>query len=148
MKAVFVLLSLFSVQAFACPDFTGSYICQNEEGGDEGSYAMVMTQRPTAGGAIYTSTVDGESEDLIIDGKPHMADPEQPKIIYVGKCERSVVKVNVKGPIEEDGQAIGSMKSDVQYFMSGNKLMTKSVTTINYQGQQYSQSLESYCTKR
>jgi hypothetical protein len=147
MKLAIVLFSLFSVQAWACPNFTGSYVCQNEEGGDEGSYAMTMTQRTANSGTIYTSTIDGEASDLIVDGKPHVADPEQPKIIYVAKCQGSVVKVEMNGPVEEDGQIVGSMKSNMDHFMSGAKLMTKGKNIITYMGQEFTQDVESYCTK-
>ncbi len=147
MKLAFVLFSLFSVQAWACPNFIGTYNCQNEEGGDDGSYTMSMTQRTTNSGTIYTSTIEGESTDLIVDGKPHVADPEQPKILYVAKCQGSVVNVEMNGPVEEDGQVVGSMKSNMDHFMSGNKLMTKGTTVITYQGQQFSQDVETYCAK-
>lgn len=145
MKSVLLLVSLFSVQAFACPNFAGTYTCQNEDGMNE---TMVLTQKAIPGGMRYTSTVNGVSEDMDADGKPHVADPSEPKVTYVAKCNGAKVNSVVTGPLEEEGQVVGSMKIVSDHFMSGNKLVTKSKMTINYGSDVYEQEEESACVKK
>ena len=68
MKAFVILFSLISVQAFACPNFTGTYTCKDEDGRP---YKSVITQRNIKGGTIYTTVENGETFEFIVDGKQH-----------------------------------------------------------------------------
>ncbi len=144
MKALVLIFSLLSVQAFACPNFTGTYTCQDEE---TGSYQMDITQRNISGGTVYTSVENGETYEFIVDGKSHVADPEQPNVVYVANCSGNIVNSVTSGPLEEDGQTVGSMKAISETFLRGNDLVTKSKATIIYGDQEFQQDYESSCSR-
>lgn len=64
MKILSLVLFLVSVKAFACPNFTGNYTCQDQSG----SWDMSLTQTEENGVTVYHQTAQDSEGTFIADG--------------------------------------------------------------------------------
>lgn len=125
MKAVIALVALFSVQAFACPNLTGTYSCTYEGQTEQ----IQMSQTETNGVTVYTMKNPNDPNDqggsLPADNVVYkLEDSEQFKNGTIrGWCEGEAFKIEQIGSYFDQGQHIGDLQAVISMSLNGGNLV-------------------------
>lgn len=101
-KFVTLVAFFFGSVAFACPDLSGTYICE----GEDGKYEATISQKVVNGVTVYTMTEDGESTDIAADGKPITSVEKDGEYVFtmqqVASCTADALKIDVNMTLSDD----------------------------------------------
>ncbi len=75
-----------STSAFACPDLAGTWTCTDHEGKTS---TTAVTQEAIPNGMKYTTTENGESQDLFVDGVSRTAEDADMTTTMMATCTSS-----------------------------------------------------------
>ena len=125
MKAVIALFALYGIQAFACPNLTGTYSCTYE-----GQTSQVqLSQTETNGVTVYTMKDPNDPADqggsLPADNVVYkLEDSEQFKNGTLrGWCEGEAFKIEQTGSYFDQGQHIGDIQAILTMSLSNGNLV-------------------------
>jgi len=97
MKNLVVLaLSFLSLSLLACPNFSGSFTCQEKlADGSLESYDLTVTQN----GNVFTTTDDVGTQDIIADGVRRSFEDA---FFITATCSRNAINSTIEGTIPAD----------------------------------------------
>lgn len=116
LRIVTVLAALFSVQAFACPDLTGTFTCKYSDGSQE---TMNITYRTENGVSYYKY----DSAEFAADGTVYpLQDSDNLKNgTFAATCSDDVtLKENIKGDYYYQGTNYGPLDMIINVSLSSN----------------------------
>ncbi|MCP4912297.1 MAG: hypothetical protein GY909_04195 [Oligoflexia bacterium] len=128
MKKLLVLLSVvFGMSAFACPDFTGKYMCETEDGQlDE---TTIVTN-----GNVYTMTDNEGTQTVVADGQERRGDEGMMEKAF---CDGDAMVLVAKGDFDGNSFSATSRTRKI----NGNLV---SEVKINFNG--YEENQTQVCT--
>jgi hypothetical protein len=145
VRGIILLISLLSVQAFACPQIQGTFSCENEETGQ--MEPVSVSTRSIVNGAVYTITSNESAEEMIADGQPHEI-PEAEGAEYVATCIGAKVRALVHAPIfDEEGTQVGEYNARNEYYLQRQNLVTESRISLTIGTETEVQELTTICQR-
>lgn len=145
MRILASLALLVSVNAFACPDLTGSFTCTNQDGTTS---TLAMSQENKDGVTIYN--YDGQS--LPADGQVYKMDDSQnlKDGTIKATCDDNANTMNTEilGKYYENGEFAGDLTLDIAMSLdaSSNLLQVYTGKIVN-QGGDYPINQQMTCTR-
>jgi hypothetical protein len=143
LRTVTVLALLFSAQAFACPNLTGSYTCKAQDGS---SSTLVLSQTLTNG--VTTYSYAGSS--VVADNKAY---PIPDDANLKGGTQRAwcaddvTLTLELLGKYWNNGAYFGDLKLDLAVTKAGVDLKQVSTGNITNTGGTYPINNDMTCTK-
>jgi hypothetical protein len=146
MRILAALGLLVSVNAFACPDLTGSYTCKYQDGTSE---TMTFSQQDNKDG-VTVYNMNGEN--LPADNQVYnMQDSQNLKNgtfrLWCDQANSAILDAEVLGQYYDQGQYYGDLTLDMAYSLDNGNL--KQVTTGSLKGAAGQQPIndEMTCTR-
>ena len=147
-KALLVAIAAFSTYAFACPNLTGNYQCQDEQE----TWGIQVTQSVRGGVTTYSVTDDdGVTTSVIADGvsRPMPADPDFREGMMAATCMGNQLGIESTGKIYMEDQYVGFV--DLQLVMSigngGNLIQDADGTLTLSDGEVWDLDSSMTCTR-
>jgi microcystin-dependent protein len=141
-KSLVLAALLMGSTAFACPDLSGTYVCQSEQGPVE----SVVTQAVVNGVTVFTETSGGESSSMAADGKAVTSVEKEEGVVYtmtqVATCSADALNIDINLVVaDEAGNKLGEVTALAAVSLDASKNL-QTVTTS--QGQ----SETTVCTRK
>jgi hypothetical protein len=138
-KFIAVAALLLGSTAFACPDLSGTYVCEQDGQKTEN----VVAQSEAAGVTTYTATEDGETTTLVADGKPYTEVETEEDYVYttttVATCAADALNLDINLDLtDKAGNKMMTVKAKAVVSLDANKNL-QLVTTDDQSGQTQTQ---------
>ncbi len=122
MRTIAALLLLVSVNAYACPELTGSYTCTYQDGSSE---VLSISQENKDGVTVYNYNGSMIPADNKVYPVPD--DETLKQATFRAWCETATLKGNIVGKYYNNGALFGDLDMTLSLSLDGTSL--KSVTT-------------------
>ncbi len=133
MRILASLALLFSVQAFACPNLTGSFTCTYQDGSSE---TVTISQADKAGVTVYNYN----GSDIPADNMTYQIpdDESLKQATFRAWCENESLKGNIVGKYYNNGSYFGDLNMVLDLALEGNNLKsTTSGSLVDTSGKSY-----------
>jgi hypothetical protein len=128
MKTLAITISfLISASAFACPQISGNYTCQTQDG----PQITVIQQSTAADGDIF----DIDGYQFKADGVSYPENSEEFIGTIATACNPTTVNITIIGDVIENGSKIGSTNLTQSMYMENGSLVQDLNGVFDYQGQ-------------
>jgi hypothetical protein len=121
MRKLAAIALLFSAQAFACPDLTGSFTCTYQDGSSE---KVTISQSLVNGVTVYNYNGSEIPADNV--ARPMQDDQSIKSATFRAWCEASSLKGNLIGKYYNNGSEFGDLNMVMTFALDANNL--KSIT--------------------
>jgi len=143
MRKLAALVLLFSAQAFACPDLTGSFQCQYQDGSTE---TVSITQANKSGVMVYNYNGTEIPADRITYDVPDEENIREGK--FTAWCDDDVtLKANLNGKYWSQGNYIGDLTMDMFFSIENGNLKTTSNGVLKTGNGDYPVDSNVVCTR-
>ena len=145
MRLIAALALLVSVNAYACPDLSGSFTCTYQDGTTE---AITISQDNKDGVTVYRYN----NSDLPADNQVHpIADSQNIKNgtfrAWCDEKEATLLQTEILGKYYQDGSYYGDLTMDMAMSLSGNDLHQVTNAKIVNSGGTYPSTGETTCVR-
>jgi hypothetical protein len=128
MKTLVIALSfLISGSAFACPQISGNYTCQTQDG----PQITVIQQSTAVDGDIF----DIDGYQFKADGVAYPENSEEFTGTIATACTANAVDITIIGDVIENGTKIGSTNLTQSMYMENGSLIQDLNGVFEYEGQ-------------
>lgn len=117
MKIIIALAAAFSVQAFACPNLTGSYTCDYGNGQTE---QMTISQEERNGVTFYKYNNDEFAADGTV--YPLQDSAELKQGTFKAWCESTILKNQIMGKYYNNGSYFGDLDMTMDLTLNNGNL--------------------------
>lgn len=143
MRKLAAIALLFSVQAYACPELTGSYTCAYQDGSSE---VVTISQELKDGVTIYTHNGSQIPADNVAYPVPDDANLRE--ATFRAFCsDEATLTANLVGKYFQDGQYFGDLNMTSNFTLDGANLKQVTTGTLKNQGGEYPLNSEMVCTR-
>lgn len=130
MKKFVFLAAFTTVNAFACPDLTGSYQCNNEDG----QSIIQIQQSEENGSTAYAITTNGEVSYVIPDNTEYTGEDGTKVRMW---CESNQVRINIQAVDTEAGPWVANLA----YYQDESKNLVNDISiTLKSTGENFKTS--------
>lgn len=142
MRTLLAVLLLGSVQAFACPNLTGSFTCTYSDGSSE---VLNITQEAKEGVTTYNINQSLTPADNVIYTVPD--DETLKEGTFRAWCNDDVtLKGELIGKYYDQGSFFGDLLLNIDYSLDGANLKQVTTGTLTSANGQYPINAETVCT--
>ncbi len=143
MRTIAALALLISVQAWACPDLTGTFTCTYQDGSQE---VVNMSQELKNGVTVYNYNGTPVAADNVVNDVPD--DESLKQATFRAWCDDNItLKAELKGKYYSEGNYFGDLLMNMEFTMVGNDLKQVSTGSIKNSGGDYPLNGETLCTR-
>lgn len=141
---ILATIALFaSVNAWACPELTGSFTCTYQDGSSE---VVEMTQELKDGVTTYMYNGSAIPADNVVYQVPD--DQTLKQGTFRAWCDDTVtLKAELKGQYYDQGNYFGDLVMNMEFSLAGSDLKSVTTGTLTNSGGQYPLNGETVCTR-
>lgn len=135
---------LFSVQAYACPELTGTYTCTYNDGSKE----VISISQTTDRNGLTIYNYDGS--EIPADNKHYVVPDDQTlkEGTFRAWCEDNVsLKTQLLGKYYQDGGYYGDLTLNVDFSLNGRELRQVTSGSVKNTGGQFPLSGNTTCVR-
>lgn len=142
VRIIATLAALFSVQAFACPNLTGSYTCNYGNGQSE---QISVSQREANGITYYSYNNDEFAADGSVVPLQDSADLKQ--ATFKAWCENTTLKNQIMGKYYNNGTYFGDLNMVIDITSANGNLQQNATGNLKGSQGDYPINNSVTCTK-
>lgn len=144
MRATLVVLSLFAAQAMACPNLTGSYTCNYQNGSSE---VVSIAQEQKDGVTVYNYNGSGIPADNVIYQIPD--DENLKQGTWRAWCDegRDLLMAEILGKYYHEGSYAGDLTMNLEINLDGGNLKQVTAGQLVNEGGTYPFGETMVCTR-
>lgn len=143
MRTFAALALLISVNAWACPELTGSYTCTYQDGSNE---VVTISQENKNGVTTYNYNGSTVTADNI--ARPMPDDETLKQGTFRAWCENDALRVEMLGKYYNEGNYFGDLTLNLSFAKSGGDLKQVTIGNLKNSGGEYPLNSEVVCTRQ
>jgi hypothetical protein len=141
MRKLAALALLVSVNAWACPDLTGTYTCKYQDGQTE---VVTLSQENKDGVVIYNYNGSSIPADNV--ARPVPDDATLREGTFRAWCETDIFKAQLLGKYYDQGVYFGDLTLNIDFTKVGNDLKQVNTGSVKNSASEYPINAEVVCT--
>lgn len=143
MRSLAIIALLFSAQAFACPELTGSYTCTYQDGSSE---LMTISQSNKDGVTVYVAN----GSEIPADNQPHALqdDASLRDATFRAWCNGTAsLDAQLLGKYYQENAYYGDLTLNTSFSIVGTDLKQVTTGTLVNEGGSYPLNSEMTCKR-